>query len=242
MQNKSYANEFIDLVRSKYVALSGKDNLSFESICWQENISPLEDDLLKKIGSLGWKSFRKFFVEYAGDALCYQPSTEGDGFYEAVHDSITESLKRLSTLGTNTPLCVISHSLGTIVASNYIWDHQHRLKYTDPKVEHILSNLKLLYTMGSPLAVWSMRFPYGGVPISLDGSWFNLYSSKDIISSPIKIINQQYKDMSNLYDIEMKVGGLLDGWNPLSHNAYWKSDKVVTHIANNLCKIGETND
>jgi hypothetical protein len=242
-QDKSYADEFIKKIKEEYKKSAGTADLVFESICWQEEIEPLEHSLFEKIKNLGWKTLRSFFVGYGGDALCYQPSeVKGNGFYTKVHDSVDKGLRNLAkSLDANSPICIISHSLGTVVISNYIWDIQHgsSVYNASQEAKGLINKLSLLYTMGSPLAVWSLRFPDGGEPIKLEESafWFNLYAHNDIISSPIKLINQQYMHMSNLFDFKFNVGGLLFGWNPLSHNSYWDSRHVVKHIAKNLTKI-----
>jgi hypothetical protein len=242
-QDKSYADNFIKLIQEQYKKSAGKADLVFESICWQEEIEPLEHTLFEKIKNLGWKLLRSFFVGYGGDALCYQPSeVKENGFYTKVHKSVDKGLQNLAkSLDANSPICIISHSLGTVVVSNFIWDIQHNSSYysASPEVQNLIKRLSLLYTMGSPLAIWSLRFPDGGEPIKLDESanWFNLYAHNDIISSPIKLINQQYNHMSNLYDFKFNVGGVLFGWNPLSHNSYWDSRHVIKHITNNLLKI-----
>jgi hypothetical protein len=242
-QNKTYADEFIKTINQSYQKLTGKNGLVFESICWQEEIQPIEDQLFDKIDKLGWKLLRSFFVGYVGDALCYQPSSNDQhGFYTTVHEAIDRSLKKLYYLvDKDSPLCIISHSLGTIVASNFIWDVQNGCKTFKPSQETIdlVSRLKLFYTMASPLAVWSMRFPNGGTPITInkDSNWYNLYAHNDIISSPLKLINQHYEYMSNLYDIKLRIGGLLFGWNPMSHNSYWDSVIVIKHIVTNLAKL-----
>jgi hypothetical protein len=242
-QDKSYANEFIKLIKKHYQKLSGNAELVFESICWQEQIEPLEEDLFSKVGHLGWAPLRSFFIGYVGDALCYQPSSnDSHGFYTTIHEAIDKGLVALAKkVDKDSPLCIISHSLGTIVTSNFIWDVQNGCNTFNPSKEAIslVDRLELLYTMASPLAVWSMRFPDGGTPIQLKNVayWYNLYTHNDIIASPIKLINQQYDCMSNLFDIKVSIGNWLIKWNPMSHNAYWDSNLVTKHIASNLHRI-----
>ncbi len=241
-QDKTYADEFVMAIDRAYKKLTGKSNLVFKSICWQEEIEPIEQELYEKL-KLKWMILRSFFIGYVGDALCYQPLSSSEaGFYDIVHKAIDRGISRLAEhVDVDSPLCIISHSLGTVVSSNFLWDIQKSNKpnLTSPATANLTKNLKLLYTMASPLAVWSMRYPEGGTPITLDASvkWFNLYSTNDIISSPIKIINQQYSSMSNLSDEHIKVGGLFTSWNPLSHNAYWNDRRVIDHIVSNLAKL-----
>lgn len=243
-QDKSYADTFISKIKQEYTKLNGSSNLVFKSICWQEEIEPIEQHLYSKI-KLNWKMLRSFFIGYGGDALCYQPlSNSGAGFYEIVHKSIDKGLAELSQqVNSDAPLCIISHSLGTVVSSNFIWDTLHGSRYFEPSEasKSMINKLKILYTMASPLSVWSMRYPNGGEPINLapDSKWYNLYSTNDIISSELKLINQQYNCMPNLEDIHIKVGGLITSWNPLSHNSYWDDKRVISHISNSLLTLSK---
>lgn len=241
-QDKSYADGFISNIFSEYFKVTQRDDVYFESICWQEDIEPLEDELFQKLNHLGWPFLRSFFIGYAGDALSYQPSNQGTvGFYDIVHKTVSAGLNNLyHRAGPDAKLCLISHSLGTIVASNYIWDCTiGKTQNYCLESQALLSNMQLLYTMASPLAAWGLRFPEGGSPISLPtgSKWFNLYTKNDIISSPLKIINQQYQCMPNLEDVQMFIGNPLTCWNPMSHNAYWDSKLVAKHIAHNLTEL-----
>ena len=245
-QDKTYADKFINQLRQTYQKISGMDNLVFESVCWQEEIEPIENTLYEKTTDLGWSAIRKFLIGYAGDALCYQSApNDSYGFYDQVHEAVDRGLIRLfDKVEIDTPLCIVSHSLGTIVASNFIWDCQNKSKRcfkASSQASDMINRLELLYTMGSPLAIWSMRFLNGGEPISIPDCslWYNLYSKNDVISSPIKLINQQYECMPNLFDVKVNVGGVLCNWNPASHLFYWDSLNVIRHIANNLKKVND---
>ena len=240
-QKKTYADEFIKSIEKTYSSKTGEDNLVFESICWQDAIEPLEIDLYEKVKTLGYSNIRDLLIGYAGDAICYQPSKPKGIFYDLVHRSIDFGLSSLALrAGPNAPLFIISHSLGTVVMSNFLWDVKHNQNSALSKeTEEIIDRLEVFYTMGSPLSIWSLRFPSGGEPISIKRTsyWYNLYSRNDVISSPLKIINQHYSIMPNLFDVEMRVGGILTSWNPLSHNDYWTSKPVINHICTNLKRV-----
>jgi hypothetical protein len=105
------------------------------------------------------------------------------------------------------------------------------------------------YTMGSPLALWSLRwrmFDYGK-PIAfpapslgkhypgLEGEWINFYDKDDVVGYPLKGLNAIY-DERVLEDREVNVGDWRSNWNPLSHNGYWESPKVYEPIASALVK------
>lgn len=229
-QTKDYSNDFIKKISQTYQK-SGKDELVFKSICWQEIIQPAENALFEKISYLKWRRLRNLLIGYGGDALCYQPSRDGVGFYSEVHDFIDSELQSLyNELDPDSPVIIIAHSLGSIVISNFLWDSHNKYSEISEKTLDLLKNLKALYTLGSPLSIWSLRFPGGGVPINIEAEWFNVYHKNDIISSPIKLINQHYTNIPNLFDIELKVGNMLTFWNPLVHNCYWSSSALIKHL------------
>lgn len=233
-QNKDYANDFIKRITNAYQK-SYNNELVFQSICWQEKIEPLEEELFGKLRALKWKCLRNLLVGYAGDALCYQPSREARGFYTEVHNTLDKGFQELAQkLDPDSPVIIVSHSLGTIVISNFIWDAIHGLFNTSQVSQELISRLSALYTLGSPLAIWGLRFPDGGLPIEIEANWFNIYNRNDVISSPIKIINQHYNSMRNLSDIDMKLGNLLTSWNPLVHNSYWTSNNLIQHLVRTL--------
>jgi hypothetical protein len=158
MQDKAYADSFIKKIEQKY----GKGNLIFEPICWQEDIQPLEDALYKKEEKLGWRKLRKFLIGYAGDAICYQQSIKERTFYNIIHDKLDRAISKIHNLEGKIPLVIISHSLGTIVASDFVWDCQHGINGVSKESIEMVDGLELFYTMGSPLAKWSLMFEDGG--------------------------------------------------------------------------------
>jgi hypothetical protein len=104
-----------------------------------------------------------------------------------------------------------------------------------------------LYTMGSPIAVWSLRFPDFGVPIQFPSDnllpkyggtpkeWVNVYDEDDIIAYPLKCLNAAY-EANVAEDIEVNVGNILTMWNPASHTGYWTDAAVIRRIAEGLTR------
>ena len=75
-------------------------------------------------------------IHNLADAVAYQPVEAEDQNYEAIHRTISEA-HRLALARPQAPLCVISHSLGSVIASNFFYDLQfssrgHRL-VVDPE-------------------------------------------------------------------------------------------------------------
>ena len=69
---------------------------------------------------LRYQHLRQYVINNLADAVAYQPVELEDQNYEAIHRTISEALHRLAlSAGPHAPLCVISHSLGSVIASNF---------------------------------------------------------------------------------------------------------------------------
>jgi len=107
--------------------------------------------------------------------------------------------------------------------------------------------LTLLYTLGSPLALWSLRFSDFGQPImvpapqlkkyypDLEGEWVNYYDQDDVIGFPLKTLDAAYGQAVTA-DVEVNVGDFAASWNPLSHLGYWTDQDVVRPISNAIIR------
>jgi len=219
------------------------EQVAFSSYCWQSLIEPRERELMCKNPRLKCKLLRKLLASYGGDALCYQPRHGTDSFYKETHLELDKALLELSgKIADDGRLVIVSHSLGTIIVNNFIWDHQNSdsigaASYSPSGT--LLDRMSFLYTLGSPLAVWSMRYPNGGKPIDLPDSclWRNIYSPTDIIGWPIKNINKEYAALDGAHDFQMWVGGPLTFWNPASHIVYAENKKVLRMIAEDVMSL-----
>ena len=145
---------------------------------------------------------------------------------------------------------MISHSLGSVIASNFFYDLQfssrgHRL-VVDPEAPLERGELlTLFYTLGTTLPLWSMRYRDFDRPIEVPsvqlkhyhdrllGEWVNFYDKDDILAYPLKGINEEY-DRTVRNDISVNVGNWLTSWNPLSHSGYFYSKPILEYIASSL--------
>lgn len=271
--------QFEAILRSKGHNPAGQ--LVVEQIYWGEVIQDAEDALwgtLKKAKRLGhWGTLlgRRFMIDSLADAVAYQrndppDSTESTGptppnYYEETHEKVAQSLQTLAgDAGEDAPLCIIAHSLGAIIASNYIYDLQTFIdkpqkpgtnKYIPPAASAIIGEnplergetLAYLYTMGNPLALWSLRYyPYFTSPITVPapelpthhpnldkGGWVNFRAPNDVGGYPLRVLNQAYEDA-------VKEDVVVNHWNPLfrwtvaAHQMYWTHKAVIERIANSL--------
>jgi len=234
--------------------------LVFEEVNWSAALQHREDRLWQELlpnGPMRYKSLRRFLVDFAADAIAYQPAPSDRSAYDAVHRVVAGSLSRLAErAGPKAPLCVLAHSLGTVIASNYFYDLLKREdSFMCPSVRGLLGRTPLergetltrFVTMGSPITLWSLRYPRFGEPIrlpagalarhhsSLEPAWLNLYDPDDVIGYPLRPLNAAYR-AAVTEDLPVDVGSIFTRWNPLSHVGYWTSGRVADVIAPSLAE------
>ena len=164
------------------------DYFVFEPVHWAPVAQECEIELWKRLrfGKMTrvkkWWHFkfsRKFMINSVGDGIAYQPIKNEKGMYDEIHRIYALVLKKLAVeVGARVPLCVISHSLGTIISSNYFYDLQDKTRLVSDKVKEVMGDTELergetltnYYTMGSPIALWSLRYPDFGQPIKFPGT------------------------------------------------------------------------
>ncbi|WP_406272048.1 hypothetical protein OH799_31945 [Nocardia sp. NBC_00881] len=133
-------------------------------------------------------TLRWLAVHYIGDAVAYQINSTERAMYDEVHAVVANTLGELAEVaGPTAPLCVISHSLGTVIASNFFYDlevehgfypdeeeTERPRSLVGPRTREFLDGgtslergetLTFLYTLGSPLALWAGRLPDRGRPV-----------------------------------------------------------------------------
>ncbi len=253
---------FVDLVKN--VSADPASQLVVQPVYWVPVLQNEEDQLWQRLlngGELDYRGLRKFVVSFAGDAIAYQPAPKERDAYDAVHQVVADSLKQLAAnAGASAPLCVVAHSLGTVIASNYFYDLQmdEERKLISAGIRKRMGDTPLergetftsLYTFGSPIALWSLRYRDFGKPIAVPspklanhypslaqkGEWVNFYSKNDVIGYPLKELNAAYHAVVT-EDRPVNVGGILTSWNPLSHDEYWTADNVTQPIAEGLARV-----
>jgi hypothetical protein len=230
--------------------LEGQDDaLIFREGLWADITQKGEDVLKDRMFNdpdtdVDWMKARKFFVDYLGDAISYFKGKVADIYsqYSAIQtriDSLVQNLSGDTNPDQDTLLTVVSHSLGTVVLSDYLYDKRETLK---SKHKLVFSNF---FTLGSPIALYANRFynhSSPGNPFSnfkpqkvkdSKGIWVNLFDEDDIVGYPIRPVNP-YCKTAVAADLNISVGSLLSGWSPASHTGYWKDEKVGKVIAEKL--------
>ena len=235
--------------------------LVFEEVNWSAALQYRENSLWRRLRAadgMRYGKLRRFLVDFAADAIAYQPAVSERTAYDAIHREVAATLARLADrAGPRAPLCIIAHSLGTVIASNYVYD---LVKRHDSFMGRSVSTringtplergetLALLYTMGSPIALWSLRYPRFGEPVrlpaqslarhhpSLETAWINLYDPDDIVGYALRPLNAAYR-AAVTEDRAVGVGWLLTSWNPLCHLGYWNNAGVADQIAESLAGV-----
>lgn len=263
MQGPDFAARFQEKLTQQFAQEVGQEvqssvgEIIIKPVYWAPVLQNSEDELWKRLkqgGKLDFIKLRKFLVDFAADAFAYQPIPKDRTVYDGIHAVFAETLRSLAAeAGDRAPLCVVAHSLGSVIASNYFYDLQTN-KISEP-VRNQMGDTPLergetfshFYTLGSPIAIWSLRYTDFGAPIAvpspklsehhphLEGEWVNFYDEDDVCGFPLKTLNRQYRERVKA-DVAVNVGELLASWNPASHLGYWEDNDVVRPIARALAR------
>lgn len=269
-QDETYADDFMDGLRKHFISLissfhhSPETQIEMVPVFWGGVFNEREDELWSSVNvddTLNYASLRQFVIRFFGDAIAYQPAPASfphlNPNYERVHEAVAKGLHTLSQkAGETSPLTVVSHSLGTVISSNYFYD----LQFLSDKIPESINSFRKdnplengetlanFYTMGTPIPLWTLRYADFDNPIcvpsphlqkhypSVKGEWVNFYDKDDAIAYPLRSLNDQYKK-SVTKDMEVNSGNLLASWSPLSHMYYFKTEKISEHIGKSLAAL-----
>ncbi|MFX3634772.1 MAG: chemotaxis protein [Candidatus Pristimantibacillus sp.] len=257
-QKNNFADPFIRLLLKHYAKASGErvpdKHLAIKPVYWAEVLEEREEELKRRQfqpSAMRYEWLRHYVIHYLGDAVAYQPLETNNQIYLDIHEKLSKALHELTTeAGENAPLCVISHSMGTVIASNYFYDLQNSVNwkpvlYNPDSALERGETLSLFYSCGTTLPLWSLRYRNFDKPIhvpadqmriialGIRGEWINFYDKDDILGYPLRSIHEAYEEAVQ-EDIKVRVGDWKTSWNPLCHNGYFASSKVVSRMASGL--------
>jgi hypothetical protein len=222
----------------------------FVPVHWAPITEKIQAEMIRKLNldRLSWVDLRHFVLSYLGDGIAYQaPMIRNKFIYESIHKQFQKTLADLGEkAGKEAPLCVISHSLGSVICSDFFKALQARTD-TSSKTSPIEQGqtLALYYTMGSPIPIWALGEKNYGTPVAipskqlgasfpqLKGEWINFFSKYDVLGYPLKQINSHYDEMVSA-DIIVSAGNVFTRFTPLSHANYWTSSKILEAISHSL--------
>jgi hypothetical protein len=227
----------------------------FVPVHWSRILDDSSKQLIHRLQleKLRWRGLREYIMNYLGDAIAYQrPYLRNEFMFDLINQRLKQCLHQLAiTCGDQAPLCVISHSLGTVICNELFKNIQQadgRGRKGTPLERG--DTLALYFTMGSPIPIWSLREQGYGTPPSvpasslqdyhpdIQGEWTNFYSRSDVLGFPLQPINATYKKTVTR-DVIVSAGNWFIRFTPLSHIHYWSDPTVIDTIANSLYRTWE---
>ncbi|OLC02195.1 MAG: hypothetical protein DMD41_07985 [Gemmatimonadetes bacterium] len=251
-QRRQWADEFVARVR-RAVAERDPDIDVFPCVIWWAPITQrYEDELARRYArGLSWSWLRRLVIGYGGDVIAYQAPSSRDAppswMYGAVHRRLDRRLRGLRGLldptgggvaGPPVPLVTVAHSLGSVIFSDFIYDAQAG---GDPETFVRRYGLALcgLFTIGSPLALYAIRYPHLGFdrPITLrsGGTWINVLYRADVIAHPLRVASDAYaRAVSEDWVLPWRLWDW--SWTPVAHLAYWNDGRLIARVADQLAR------
>ncbi|MCZ2098332.1 MAG: hypothetical protein LC121_19100 [Anaerolineae bacterium] len=230
--------------------------LRFETVCWDPVTQTPQDALLLVLFGKPWLlqqlsltgRLRRQIVGLVGDVIAYE-AEPNNPVYRAIHAEVARGLDALGAASAGddgadggAPLTIIGHSLGSVIASDYVWDQTHGQTHCLDAHGLALVNMVLL---GSPMALYALRRNAGGGPESIreslsapalidpDGGWWlNLFDRQDALACPLEPVDAYRR--AGVIDCPVRAGSWLTGWNLGSHTGYWACRGVATIIGSKL--------
>lgn len=260
-QGADFADETVEAIRQVFHRLvpeAPHDALVFAPVHWAPVLQGVQEELSRRVRSeheLHWGWLRDVMISFVGDGIAYEPTAHDRRVYDAIHAVMARALHRLAAeAGADAPLCVVAHSLGSVIASNYLYDlgkpelvsDEVRAHMTDGPLERG-ETFTHFFTLGSPLAVWALHHADFGCPLTvpsralsshhpdLAGSWLNFFDRDDVIGYPLRPLNEAYA-AAVTEDVSVNAGGLIERETPLSHSGYATASEVVSRIAATLAE------
>lgn len=123
-------------------------------------------------------------------------------------------------------IIMIAHSLGSVIAFDYLFGFRDRYKITNLKKKKVTVIVKNFITMGSPIPLFSSAMGHPDSDLTLPPhieQWLNIYSPRDGIARRMQPF------FRNIPLVEKQVS---TGFFPLqAHGGYWKDKKTASLIA-----------
>ncbi|GEM_PF-1792963 len=253
----------------KRLSVAENDRVFVEGCLWDPITQPMQNYVYAKLlpHRPWYNALHRFTIDALGDPVSYLSSYEqnalttpnGPSFYQEIHDCVLHSLARLETrAGSDAPLMILAHSLGSVIVTNYKWDVEHRRSRTSrvpaTRMER-MDNLASLITYGSniPLFIGVDPDREGVVSISFpnnkDEHWDNIFSPADVLGWPLgDLWNSKCGTNKNEYcgpknpieDRRMVVGRWWEPWaryTPWAHTAYDRDPNLLRLIAERIKSI-----
>jgi len=235
-------------------------DVAWREIFWADVLQKPEKEFLTRCGSTisrGW--IRNFVIHNLGDAAGYRYVRGDDNHtaYADIHARVRTVVRELEALvDPCAPLVVLAHSLGGHIMSNYIYDIDKKRRHAPADMEPTdFQNLETMagfVTFGCNIPIFTFAYDKDDIhPIAFPGRkipeparlkpwWWNYYDRDDVLGYPLRKIGPHYQALATAGDLKDKrinSGNILESWNPLSHNAYWRDDDLYRPVAKFLKNV-----
>jgi len=184
---------------------------------------------------------RTFMTFFLGDVVAYVSDNDNN-----IRRTVWSQMQSL--LAKNAPYSIVAHSLGSVIAFDYIFNLFDRgilfrpLTASPEEVETLKNGFASLFTMGSPGALFMLRqgklwdpqvggdhFAKIKNPLPASSRWLNFWDKEDIIAYPAERLFRRNPENQQkpLEDVEVQTGNLVVN----SHLGYWSNAEVARRIA-----------
>lgn len=242
-------------------------DVAFQGCHWGPILQAQQDRTWERLSParMSLKPLRRQIVSALGDPASYLSGylPGGRPAYLAVHSRVREMLALLeSQVGAEAPLVVLAHSLGGLVASNYVWNEQRergevpvtgpsRTPEEAPAARHAIGRtpfermetLTTLVTYGCNIPLFlppappieCIAFPPPSLPPALRAvaRWANVYDPDDLLGYPIADVWDEPHG-TRIDDVAMEVGFPLLSSTPWSHVLYEEDGGFVDLVAGEI--------
>jgi hypothetical protein len=231
-QGDDFADEFIEAIRNRVDAKPG--DYLIDSCHWADVLQTNQNDMIDDIQSSSycWQLFtrwvKKKLVTHFSDATSYYKA------YGEIHCEVKKKLIEMQNkVDKDCKFIVVAHSLGAMIMSDFIYDHQK------PKSEKLalIESLKEIITFGANIPLFRMGFKNEKrVAISgLNGhgeriNWNNFYSPFDLLGYKLHDFYTHPLNRPVIFDSRLFFVG--PWWfTAISHNYYWEKSRIIDFIA-----------
>jgi hypothetical protein len=273
-----FADDVIDRLRGRLGKRAG--DVAFEPCYWAPILQRSQDRVWGKLVAGGrkmdQKRARRWIVSALGDPVGYLSGylQAGEPVHGKVHECMRDALARLASRLAEpdaAPLVVLAHSLGSVVASNYIWNEERASGELRPasagtltgalgatKREPVgrtpferMETLVTLVTYGSTIPLFlppvepleCIRFPRESLPPKLRAvaRWLNVYDPDDLLGYPIAAAWDELHG-TRIDDVTVNVGPFPLSETPFIHTRYDRDGGFLDLVVREVRKVAEALD
>ncbi|MBI4597655.1 MAG: hypothetical protein HY737_04540 [Candidatus Omnitrophica bacterium] len=164
--------------------------LAWREAPWADVVQPDQNALKRRLDVRG--KLREFMVSSLGDVVAYAKLPYPPDKYGQIQRRFAEAMRAIAEEAaaratTPTRLTIISHSLGSVIASDGVYELQQSGQFP---TQLALVNF---FTMGSPIALFGLRYglEHFTKPIR-PKIWVNFFYPEDLVGYPLKPLNAAY--------------------------------------------------